>query len=78
MRSLFVDDIYGARPSHRYFDKSLYRERHDSEIDRFGPNGKDYKKSYDWYQSLSRHIEPIERKDFPVKLLSFMHTTSKP
>jgi hypothetical protein len=59
MRSLFVDDIYGARPRHRYFEKALYREQHQNEIDRFGPQGRDYKKSYDWYHPTERHVEPI-------------------
>ncbi len=50
MRSLFVDDINGARPSHRYFDKALYSQRHSIEIERFGTNGTDYKKTYEWYK----------------------------
>jgi hypothetical protein len=27
MRSLFVDDILGAKPTHRYYDKVIYRHK---------------------------------------------------
>jgi len=29
MRSLYVDDIPGAKPTNRYYDKVLLRHRHD-------------------------------------------------
>ena len=40
MRSLYTDDIPGAKPTIRYYDKSLIRYRHEEEIARFGNKNK--------------------------------------
>ena len=53
MRALYTDDIPGAKPTIRYYDKSLIRYRHEEEIDRFGDKGK---RIIDWYHPLQRHV----------------------
>lgn len=58
MRALYTDDIPGAQPTIRYFEKDLYRKRHDEEIMRFGNRER---RVIDWYQPPLRHVEPIER-----------------
>ncbi len=37
MRSLFTDDIPGARPRNLYYDKELYLQKHLKEVELFGP-----------------------------------------
>lgn len=64
MRALYTDDIPGAKPTIRNYDKSLIRHRHIEEIDRFA--NKD-KRIIEWYITRKRHVEPIENEKFPLK-----------
>lgn len=57
MRALYTDDIPGAKPTIRYYDKSLLRQRHEEEVLRFGDK---QRRVIDWYQAPKRHVEPIE------------------
>lgn len=68
MRSLYTDDIPGANPAIRYYEKSLIRYRHEEEINRFGN-----KKSrvIDWYHPKDRHVEPIDKETFPINTSRF-------
>ena len=59
MRALYTDDIEGAKPTIRYYDKSLIRHRHLEEVERFG--NKD-KRIIDWYYPIQRHVEPLEKQ----------------
>lgn len=64
MRSLYTDDIPGAKPTIRYYDKVLLRQRHQEEILRFADK---QKRIIDWYHPLARHVEPIEKQSFALK-----------
>jgi hypothetical protein len=64
MRALYTDDIPGAKPTIRYYDKSLIRYRHLEEIDRFGDKNK---RIIEWHQPVQKHVEPLERDEFPLK-----------
>lgn len=46
MRALYTDDIPGAKPTIRYYDKSLIRHRHEEEILRFGDK---QRRIIEWY-----------------------------
>ena len=46
MRSLYTNDIPGALPTIRYYEKSLIRARHEDEIARFGNK---QNRIIDWY-----------------------------
>ncbi len=44
MRSLFTNDIPGAVPRHRYYEKELYLRRHLEEVERFGRKNPEQKR----------------------------------
>jgi hypothetical protein len=60
LRSLYVDDIPGAKPVKRVYDKSLIRRRHEEEMFRFG---REEKRQIDWHVLPRTHVEPMDRKD---------------
>lgn len=74
MRSLYTEDIPGAKPTIRYYDKSLIRYRHIEEIDRFGNK---QKRIIDWYEPLKRHVEPIDNHEFPLKTSFYNPNTNQ-
>jgi hypothetical protein len=68
MRSLYTNDIPGATPTIRYYQKSLIRERHEEEMARFGDK---QRRVIDWHTPRERHTEPLERHDFPINASLF-------
>jgi hypothetical protein len=56
MRSLFTEDIQGASPTHRYYDKSIIFERHQKEIERFGKKNPEEKRVIEWYSPQKRKV----------------------
>lgn len=58
MRSLYTQDIPGATPAIRYYDKSLHRYRHEEEMERFGNKER---RIIDWHLPRERHTEPIDK-----------------
>ena len=68
MRSLYTNDIPGATPAIRNYQKSLIRERHQEEIERFGDK---QRRVIDWHTPRERHMEPLERHDFPINASLF-------
>lgn len=52
MRSLFTEDIPGALPRNRYYDKQLYLEKHLKEVERFGPKNPEHKRVFEWHQPV--------------------------
>jgi hypothetical protein len=68
MRSLYTNDIPGATPTIRYYDKSLIRAKHQEEIARFGDK---QKRIIDWHTPRQIHQEPLERQDFPINASLF-------
>lgn len=53
MRSLYTYDIPGANPTIKYYSKSLIRQRHEEEVDRFGNK---QHRIIDWYVPQARHV----------------------
>ena len=53
MRSLYTYDIPGANPTIKYYSKSLIRQRHEEEVDRFGNQ---QHRIIDWYVPQARHV----------------------
>ena len=68
MRSLYTNDIPGALPTIRYYEKSLIRARHEEEIARFGNK---QNRIIDWYQPREKHVEPIDKDLFPINTSHF-------
>lgn len=67
MRSLFTEDIPGAKPRNRYYDKELYRQNHLKEIERFGPKNPEQKRVFEWYTPIKQMVEPIDKDNSIVK-----------
>lgn len=67
MRSLFTEDIPGAVPRNRYYDKELYLQRHLKEIERFGPKNPEYRRVFEWYDPVKRVADPIDRDEGIIK-----------
>ena len=74
MRALYTDDIQGAKPTIRYYDRSLIRYKHIEEMERFG--NKD-KRIIDWYKPIPRHVEPMENEKFPLKTSFYNPNTNE-
>lgn len=49
MRSLFTEDIPGAKPKHQYYDKALYFKKHIEEVSRHGRKNPEEKRVFEWY-----------------------------
>jgi hypothetical protein len=67
MRSLFTEDIPGAVPRNRYYDKELYLQKHLKEIERFGPKNPEYRRVFEWYDPVKRVVEPIDKDQGIIK-----------
>ena len=67
MRSLFTEDIPGARPRNRYYSKELYLQRHNLEIQRYARKNPEDKRVIEWYTPIKKMVEPLDKNIEVVK-----------
>jgi hypothetical protein len=74
MRSLFTDDIPGAKPRHLYYEKELYLQRHLKEIERFGHKNPEQARVFEWYSPVKKMVEPIDKDNSIIKPHNLMES----